>query len=152
MPNIIPRSNSLKKGLQWPQLIYNKWVLTVGAHANSLLQGLQMSDHDSPRNHMMTATMMNQAIKANTIKGMYRPQTMNNFSTCMCGCYTHLTHLLDASSPRPHTHTHIHTHTHTHTHPATPAPSPGQKKILSFRCRSYLDFYTSTNTLDPVRC
>lgn len=44
-------------------------MLTVGAHANSLLQGLQMSGHGSPQNHMMTATMTNQAIKANPIKG-----------------------------------------------------------------------------------
>lgn len=55
-------------------------MLTVGAHANSLLQGLQMSGHGSPQNHMMTAMIENRNIRPKTRMGMHSAPTMNNIN------------------------------------------------------------------------
>lgn len=65
---------------EWPQLISYKQMLTVGGHANSLLQGLQMSGQGSPQNHMMTAVRVNQTIKLRKMMRTYNAQTMKNIS------------------------------------------------------------------------
>lgn len=49
-------------------------MLTVGGHANSLLQ--EMSGEGSPQIHMMTAVIVNQTTKLRTIMRMYSAQTM----------------------------------------------------------------------------